>query len=811
MTTHRNSAHPEQDPDLLRSAAPDADPADADRVEAPSGRPEAGGDAARPDWGHGWARPSGSWPAAEESEEDSYPDLRRAVDDHSGPQEPQPERPAAFSYKVPIAPAEPEPGPAAAVAELADEMAAEAERSAERPQQGRHTSKAQEAVPADSGGSDDPDDPDDPDQLAEWVGSLAGAVGEQDQIAGRRTGPISALPRDAVDTAAAPQPQESAPFTSGRTVPEPPENPRGGWVQDVEEDEGPSWETSPSAEDDDHDDGGEYRPSSGDDWQPMPATTRAELINRLDALATLVEIGRDHFAPKLIDRARGLLTHAGARLRLSADHTVIALAGGTGSGKSSLFNALSGLELSRVGITRPTTSSAHACVWGLEGADGLLDWLGVPPRHRHSRASELDKGDSELTGLILLDLPDHDSVRAAHTAEADHLIGAADLLVWVLDPQKYADAAVHHRYLAEMAGHGAVMVAVLNQVDRVEPEEAEELLTDLRRLLETESGVHPRVLTSSTITGEGLRDLRALLTETVAERRAAIDRLVADLEQVIVDFEEYGVADAEAGLSQPVRRELLDRLAGASGVAAIADATETSYERKGARRVGWPLVRWAKRLRRDPLRAVQLDFLNEDDSGEAVGPVGAQRVELDTAIVAASDASAAGLPGPWPKRVRAAGRSHLETLPDELGTAVAAAVPDDTDTPLWWGVVRVLQYFLVGVAGFGIVWLVTLAVSWFLGGVTGLAVLDDAIFMAFAAVLAASGLLLGWLTGIGCRSLVSVEAGRRRERVEEQGTERVFAIITERVVTPMERELADYVRYGQALGTARAKEYESVE
>src|SRR5690606_40958428 len=84
----------------------------------------------------------------------------------------------------------------------------------------------------------------------------------------------------------------------------------------------------------------------------------------------------------------------------------------------------------------------------------------------------------------------------AQTAESDHLIRTADLLIWVLDPQKYADAAVHHRYLAEMSGHGAVMVAVLNQVDRVEPDDVEELLTDLRRLLEDESGVHPRILTT---------------------------------------------------------------------------------------------------------------------------------------------------------------------------------------------------------------------------------------------------------------------------------------------------------------------------
>ena len=76
-------------------------------------------------------------------------------------------------------------------------------------------------------------------------------------------------------------------------------------------------------------------------------------------------------------RCRG---RAGERLRLSGEHTVVALAGSTGSGKSSLFNALAGADLSPVGVRRPTTSKAHASVWGAEGAAPLVQWLGVPRR-----------------------------------------------------------------------------------------------------------------------------------------------------------------------------------------------------------------------------------------------------------------------------------------------------------------------------------------------------------------------------------------------------------------------------------------------
>ena len=46
----------------------------------------------------------------------------------------------------------------------------------------------------------------------------------------------------------------------------------------------------------------------------------------------------------LVDEAAAVAERAGARLRLPADHTVVALAGATGSGKSSTFNAVTGLE-----------------------------------------------------------------------------------------------------------------------------------------------------------------------------------------------------------------------------------------------------------------------------------------------------------------------------------------------------------------------------------------------------------------------------------------------------------------------------------
>ena len=50
------------------------------------------------------------------------------------------------------------------------------------------------------------------------------------------------------------------------------------------------------------------------------------------------------------------------------------------------------LELSAVGVRRPTTSWATACVWGRDGAEELLEWLGIPARHQVTRDSMLYRG-----------------------------------------------------------------------------------------------------------------------------------------------------------------------------------------------------------------------------------------------------------------------------------------------------------------------------------------------------------------------------------------------------------------------------------
>ena len=270
----------------------------------------------------------------------------------------------------------------------------------------------------------------------------------------------------------------------------------------------------------------------------------SRLPARLASLQELTKIGSgrtgsEGFSQELLTEAEALLRRSGERMRMSASHTVVALAGGTGSGKSSLFNALAGANFSPAGVTRPTTKHSHACVWGMEGAAPLLDWLGVQRRHRYARASALDEGEASLTGMLLLDLPDHDSVVTGSAALVDRLVKLADMLVWVLDPLKYADASVHRRYLVPLAGHAAVTTVVLNQVDTLSPDQAADCESDLRRLLDTEGLTETQVLVTSATTGAGLNELRRVLAGAVAARRAAADRITADIDALLERFAVY--------------------------------------------------------------------------------------------------------------------------------------------------------------------------------------------------------------------------------------------------------------------------------
>ncbi|HJC70002.1 MAG TPA: dynamin family protein, partial [Candidatus Brachybacterium intestinipullorum] len=94
----------------------------------------------------------------------------------------------------------------------------------------------------------------------------------------------------------------------------------------------------------------------------------APLHERLEALERALA-ALDGIAPgPAVDSTRELLARIDHRRALSAEHTVIGLFGATGSGKSSLLNALVGRDIARAAVRRPTTSAPLAAVLGDAGS-----------------------------------------------------------------------------------------------------------------------------------------------------------------------------------------------------------------------------------------------------------------------------------------------------------------------------------------------------------------------------------------------------------------------------------------------------------
>lgn len=512
------------------------------------------------------------------------------------------------------------------------------------------------------------------------------------------------------------------------------------------------------------------------------------LALRIDALTRFWRAAEPYLPPDWLAPVQGVATRAGARLSLSRTHTVVAVAGGTGSGKSSLFNALAGMELSPVGLRRPSTGAPFACVWGPPGeATPMLDWLGVPPANRFTRESALDAEDqASLRGLVLLDLPDFDSVEGDHAVEVERLLELVDLVVWVVDPQKYADRVLHERYLQRFHRHREVTVVVLNQVDLLQAVDVPRLLADLDRLLLVDGLAGADTLATSAVVGRsGLVELRATLQRAVRQRRAALQRLAADVDQVVAGLADL-VGPDPPELTVDRAPELVSGLAEAAGVPAATVAAESGYRRRARAAMRGPL-RWVRRSAPEPPPVAAPD------------PIGRAGTSLAARTVAAR--AGAGLPPPWPDAIADASRSRLDELPGPLAAAVstARAAPDQLGAPGWWGLVAAARWLAVGLAVAGLGWL---AAGWLLGMVA-LPVSQPRVGAIPAPVLLLAGGLLAELA-LATLGQALARAAARRERIRTAGRLRraVAEVARQLVVEPVREVLAAYGQARTALQSA---------
>lgn len=554
---------------------------------------------------------------------------------------------------------------------------------------------------------------------------------------------------------------------------------------------------------------------------------RADLGDRLDALARAVELGAGRCDPAVLAPAGALLERAAARRRLSPERTVVALAGGTGSGKSTLFNALAGATLAPTGVRRPMTSRSRAAIWppapgASDGAAGnvhstetagdgvaaLLDWLDIRDRDvlddvvgsAHNPSAAGKSAGGALSGLVLVDLPDFDSTAAAHRVEAERMTQVVDLLVWVVDPQKYADAALHERYLRPLAAHRDVTMVVLNQADRLSPQALDACLRHLGVLLADDGLAGVPLLATSAARGDGLAELRVALTERVRARSSAVARLQADADAAVTALEPQctGVARKSGRASSGREDDLVRALAAAAGAGQAADAVARSYRMRATAQMGWPVTSWLSRLRPDPVRRLHLAPGSSGPQSRAAS--GTQRAQVSNAVRELVASRTATVAPAWQAAARTAVESRQDEVPGELDKAVRASVPTSQDRPHWWAAVRLLQWVFLAAAVAGLLWLAGLAAFAYLR----LPQPDFHVGRApLPTLLLIGGLLAGLATSLLVRPFVAAGARRRRARTTRVLNTAVREVARRCIVAPLDAELVAASEFCAAVEAAR--------
>ena len=202
------------------------------------------------------------------------------------------------------------------------------------------------------------------------------------------------------------------------------------------------------------------------------------------------------------------------RIRLDAP-LVVATLGGTGTGKSSLVNALVGSEVTQAGRERPTTRQPTLIC----RVDTTPEMLGIDRQSVH--LVQLDA--PALRDLVLIDCPDPDTTEDDHAAGTNldrlrHLLPHCDVLLVTSTQQKYRSARVAEELAS--AAPGARLVFVQTHADS-----DEDIRADWRQQLASEYAVGEMFFVDSV---QALADARAGL-EPRGEFARLVDFLTREL------------------------------------------------------------------------------------------------------------------------------------------------------------------------------------------------------------------------------------------------------------------------------------------
>jgi 50S ribosome-binding GTPase len=425
-----------------------------------------------------------------------------------------------------------------------------------------------------------------------------------------------------------------------------------------------------------------------------------------EAIAAATALGLDTTG------AAATLETARERLGFPSSAYVLALAGGTGVGKSTLLNAIAGEKVSPAGARRPTTSDAIAWVPTTRGRElaGLLRWLGVTEVREH--------GGGDLGEVAVLDLPDFDSIAQEHRERVDRLLPRVDAVAWVVDPEKYKDGVVHGGYLSRFASRIRRQAVVLNRTDLLSAADAARVADDMREQLRREGAGDLQIIKTRAREGApGVVEFRNWLGSGVEAKRVVASRVAAGAKQAVRDLGEAAglLIESPASLIEPARRERALAAVGRSALAVIdiaglerqaVAATRFAARRRGAgpmRHLTSAIYRLAGRARS---AADPAGYLRRWQVRGSLAPAVEPLRELVTSTLPAV---------PAPLRGTLAVLSEPASLENRLAGTIdrvlaAEAADFRVPTSALWSLVGAAQYIVTGLVMFSVLWVASLFV-----------------------------------------------------------------------------------------------------
>lgn len=598
-----------------------------------------------------------------------------------------------------------------------------------------------------------------------------------------------------------------------------------------------------------------------------PGVATSPFARSVASLKEAIGYGEGRVPETVLLDAAETLERLSQRRELSTEHTVIGFFGATGSGKSTLFNAIAGQNIALSAPTRPTTSTVQAAIWEAEGSEELLDWLGIdkrvypqtqaltaegntaegseaaggaaapnavtePAPGLFNRIRRAVGGRGEMRtrtgGLILLDMPDFDSVTTTNRDLAARMMRYVDVLVWVVDPQKYADAVIHRDFMVPLAASGAQALCVLNQADKLAPAEVPAVLASLTRLLQAE-GTDAHLLAApiavSARTGEGVDVLRDLLAQVAAAKSLSLQRTDAQLHATASQLRTYagGEGTVLAGAyALDAEQKLVQACYTSSHAEQVLQAATASYRRAAGQHTGWILTRWMSRLKADPLRRLHLGQQDETKSTskaeKSAGMLGsdsenapelvasslpplsaAQKAGMANAVRQYSKQMANRIDEPWKRSMKEAALSREAELPELLERDMMRIDYGLGRTRAPWVVFNALQWIALLSALVGVGWLTLISGMAYLQIQLPPAPTPEGSPVPLPTLLLLLGVLLGiasagvgrLLTAMGSRYYARKLRGRLQTGVEKA--------VQSCVVAPVQQEAKRLTSYRKAL------------